>query len=143
MFVQPPTTRFPARSLASVADLSELRTEFTMWLEGAGMCAERVDDISVVFSELGANAVRETPVAAEPATVAASIDGSTLMLEFANTVRSEAPTPEDKDWDLDDPLRTGGRGLLLVSAFVDRIDVDVVDRRLVVRCEASLDPGAA
>lgn len=139
MLVQPPTTRFAARHLASVADLSDVRGDFTRWLEGAGVAAERIDDLSVVFSELGSNAVRETPAGADPADVAAVIDGARLRLEMSNSVSSDTETSVAADWDLEDSMRTGGRGLLLVSAFVDKIDVEVVDRRLVVKCTASLD----
>ena len=138
MFVQPPTTRFPARGMASVADLSAVRAEFVAWLEGAGVVADRIDDLSVVLSELGANAVRETPDGADEACVTAAIDAGVLVMEVSNEVSPSSSTPSEHEWDLSDPLRTGGRGLLLVSAFVDDVDVDVVDRRLVVRCTASL-----
>ena len=138
MFVQPPTTRFPARNMASVADLSAVRAEFVAWLEGAGVVADRIDDLSVVLSELGANAVRETPAGAEDACVTAAIEGGLLVIEVSNEVGPSSSAPSEHEWDLSDPLRTGGRGLLLVSAFVDDVDVDVVERRLVVRCTASL-----
>ena len=138
MFVQPPTTRFPARGLASVADLSAVRAEFVAWLEGAGVVADRIDDLSVVLSELGANAVRETPAGADEACITATIDSGVLVMEVSNEVSPSSSAPSEHEWDLSDPLRTGGRGWLLVSAFVDDVDVDVVDRRLVVRCTASL-----
>jgi anti-sigma regulatory factor (Ser/Thr protein kinase) len=138
MFVQPPSTRFPPRELASVADLSDVRAVFVSWLQGAGVVEDRVDDLSVVISELGANAVRETPPGAPPAAIEATIDDGTLVVEVSNEVSAASSTPSEHEWDLNDPLRTGGRGLLLVSAFVDEVDVDVVDRRLVVRCTAAL-----
>jgi len=31
----------------------------------------------------------------------------------------------DRRWDLDDPLRAGGRGLLIVRSLVDDLDIDV------------------
>ena len=138
MFVQPPSTRFPAREMASVADLSAVRAEFVAWLREAGVVEDRIDDLSVVISELGANAVRETPPGATNATVEATIDADTLVIEVSNEVSAASAVPSDHEWDLNDPLRTGGRGLLLVSAFVDEVDVDVVGRRLVVRCTAAL-----
>lgn len=138
MFVQPPTTRFPPRGMASVADLSAVRAEFVAWLEGVGVVEDRIDDLSVVLSELGANAVRETPEGAEEACVTAIVNDGILEIEVSNEVSPSTASPSEHEWDLSDPLRTGGRGLLLVSAFVDDIDVDVVDRRLVVRCTASL-----
>lgn len=136
MSVQPPTTIFPTQAMGAVSQLSEVRAGFMEWLRGAGVDPERIDDLSVVLSELGANAIRETPEGARPADVAARLDGSTVELTVTNEVSADAgPTAE---WDLDDPLRTGGRGLLLVSAFVDEIEVDIVDRRLVVSCTASV-----
>ncbi len=110
---------------------------FMRWLRAADVESEQVDDLSVVLSELGANAVRETPHGAPPAEVEAVISGGTLELTVTNEV-SDSPSAEVNSWDLEDPLRTGGRGLLLVSAFVDDIDVDVVDRRLVVRCTTTV-----
>lgn len=138
MLVQPSTTRFPPRELASVADLSEARADFVSWLEGMDVDDDRVDDLSVVISELGANAVRETPPGSGNPTLEATIDDGILVVEVANEVSPTSTFPSEHDWDLNDPLRTGGRGLLLVSAFVDEVDIDVVGRRLVVRCTAAL-----
>ncbi len=137
MIVHRPSTRFQARPLHAVADLSEVRTAFMGWLRAADVESEQVDDLSVVLSELGANAVRETPAGAPPAEVEAVISGQRLQLTVTNEVSAD-PSAEVDTWDLGDPLRTGGRGLMLVSAFVDDVAVDVVDRRLVVRCTAAI-----
>lgn len=136
MFVRRSASSFPAQPLGAVSQLSEVRARFVHWLRSAGVDDERVDDLSVVLSELGANAIRETPDGAPEADVTARFEGATLELTVTNVVSDE--THASTDWDLDDPLRTGGRGLLLVSAFVDSIEIDVVDRRLVVSCTASL-----
>ena len=136
MFVQPPTIFFPTQTMGAVSHLADVRARFVAWLRGAGVDDHRVDDLSVVLSELGANAIRETPDGASDADVAARLDGSTLELTVTNEVSPDAgPTG---GWDLADPLRAGGRGLLLVSAFVDDVEVDVVDRRLVVSCTVSV-----
>ena len=37
-------------------------------------------------------------------------------------------------WDLDDPLRGGGRGLLIVRAYTDTMEIDSVGGTVVVRC---------
>ncbi len=136
MFARRSASSFPAQPLGAVSQLSSVRARFVEWLRAAGVDDERVDDLSVVLSELGANAIRETPAGAPDADVCARIEGSTLELTVTNEVSPEHHT--NGDWDLDDPLRTGGRGLLLVSAFVDSVEVDVVDRRLVVNCTASV-----
>ena len=138
MSVQPSLARFETRSMADVADLSETRAEFVRWLREMGAGEDRIDDLSVVISELGANAVRETPAGAAGAEITAAVEDGTIVIEVSNEVAPDASPPSEHDWDLNDPLRTGGRGLLLVSAFVDDVDVDVVQRRLVVRCTAAL-----
>lgn len=127
--------RFPRHTVPSLGELAEVREDFASWLAPLAPSEERVEDLSVVVSELGANAVQGTP-GGEPATVTAWVDGSELTLEVANHV--DPRDGADVDWDLGDPLRTGGRGLLLVSAFVDDVEVDVEDDLLLVRCTTSL-----
>lgn len=136
MSLQPSTRRFPPRPVASLAALATVREAFVEWLAGVTTAEERMEDLAVVISELGANAVRGTPDGRSPATVSAWLDDGNLILEVANHV--EEITVPDGDWDLDDPLRTGGRGLLLVSAFVDDVHVDVEDDLLLIRCTTAL-----
>lgn len=52
---------------------------------------------------------------------------------------SDWVSPADR-WDLDDPLRTGGRGLLIVSALVDHVEAehDVTNSCTVVRVRRNL-----
>lgn len=136
MSLQPSTRRFPVRPVSSLAALAAVREAFVEWLAGVATSGERIEDLSVVISELGANAVRGTPEGAQPATVSAWVEDEVLVLEVANRV--EEITVPDVDWDLEDPLRTGGRGLLLVSAFVDDVHVDVEDDVLLIRCTTRL-----
>lgn len=136
MFVHPSTRCFSEQALPDVSALAVVRRTFVDWMEDADVSRERIEDLSVVISELGANAVRATPVGSQPATACAWLDERQLVLEVANEV--DAGTETTIDWDLEDPLRTGGRGLLLVSAFVDDVDTTVMDGRLVVRCIASV-----
>lgn len=136
MSLQPSTRRFPARHVASLAALAAVRESFVEWLAGVTTSEERIEDLSVVISELGANAVRGTPSGAEAARVAAWVEDRRVVLEVANRV--EDLTVPDADWDFDDPLRTGGRGLLLVSAFMDDVSVEVDGDLLVIRCTAAL-----
>lgn len=118
--------------MSSLAALAAVRESFVEWLAGVTPSEDRIEDLSVVISELGANAVRGTPDGAEAATVSAWVDDDHIVLEVANRVEDLAVP--DVDWDLEDPLRTGGRGLLLVSAFVDDVHVDVEGDVLVIRC---------
>jgi anti-sigma regulatory factor (Ser/Thr protein kinase) len=139
MSLQHSTRRFSRRSMASLAALAAVRQEFSEWLAGIPASEDKVEDLSVVISELGANAVRGTPEGRAPATAQAWLeDGSerTVILEVANHV--EDVTVPDADWDFEGPLRTGGRGLLLVSAFVDDVHVEVDDDLLVIRCTTAV-----
>ncbi|MDE0805856.1 MAG: ATP-binding protein, partial [Acidimicrobiales bacterium] len=114
MPVQPLTPeRFSARPIDDLADLSVVRREFAEWLKNAGVDHETADELLVVMSELGANAVRESPSEGRPPTVAAELDASGIHVDVANEVDVEAEQEADDRWDLDDPLRTGGRGLLV------------------------------
>jgi len=126
--------------MASLAALASVRAEFAEWLAGVPASEDRIEDLSVVISELGANAVRGTPPGRDAATASAWVedDGAqrTVVLEVANHV--EDVTIPDADWDLEDPLRTGGRGLLLVSAFVDDVHVEVDGDLLVIRCTTAV-----
>lgn len=136
MSLQPSTRRFSARHVTSLAALAAVRESFVEWLAGVTTSEERIEDLSVVISELGANAVRGTPTGAEVATVTAWVEDRRVVLEVANRV--DDLTVPDADWDFDDPLRTGGRGLLLVSAFMDDVSVEVEGDLLVIRCTAAL-----
>lgn len=126
--------------MASLAALAAVRQDFAGWLVGITDSEEKVEDLSVVISELGANAVRGTPEGRDPATASAWVeergDERLVVLEVANHVE-DIDIP-DADWDLEDPLRTGGRGLLLVSAFVDDVHVEVDGDRLILRCTTAV-----
>ena len=126
--------------MASLAALAAVREEFAGWLAGVTTSEDRIEDLSVVISELGANAVRGTPDGRDPATASAWLeehgDERVVVLEVANHV-DDVAIP-DADWDLEDPLRTGGRGLLLVSAFVDDVHVEVDGDRLLIRCTTAV-----
>lgn len=139
MTMQPLTPdRFSERSIRGIADLSDVRSEFGEWLRDLGVDDERVDDLLVVVSELAANAVRESAPDATLPTLRARCDDHRIVLEVSNEVDIVTHGEGKGDWDLDDPLRTGGRGLLVVSALADDVDVDVDGRRLSVRCVVGL-----
>lgn len=70
-----------------------------------------------------ANAVAASPADATVALRRTS-EAGVITLEVTNQV-TDSVSPAHR-WDLDDPLRTGGRGLLIVSALVDHIEVEHV-----------------
>lgn len=108
---------------ADTAVIAAARRRFTAWLEDGEIPEDVVDDLELVLSELLANAVRAAGAAdADLVHVVASFDGEAVVLEVCNP-RASWVDPEHR-WDLDDPLRTGGRGLLIVESLVDGLEVD-------------------
>lgn len=139
MTVQPLTPdQFSARPIDGLADLAILRSEFGQWLRDIGVGDDKIDDLLVVISELAANAVRETTDDGRAPTVAAICDHDGIELAVENDVDAEGHLAAKDAWDLDDPLRGGGRGLLVVSALVDEVDVAVDGQRLCVRCRMAI-----
>lgn len=128
-----PTTPFTDRFDAHVRAVPDSRHEFVSWMRSAELDDETVEDLEVVYSELAANAVAASPQPSDEVRVQAEIDLGTLVLEVSN--RTEDPQQLPQTPDLDDPLRSNGRGLLIARAFVDSIDVEVTGAgRLLVRC---------
>ena len=126
-------TSFPARTDA----VPRARRAFADWL-----CRrtddEVADELEIVFSELAANAVDASPDDGEQVTGRAWCDGSDLVIDLTN--RADPNAQEGPRWDLDDPLRTGGRGLVITEALVDSMEVRLEPgQRLVVRCRRRLD----
>lgn len=126
-------TSFPARTDALV----RARRAFAEWL-----CPRTEQDVAteleIVFSELAANAVAASPQDRDQVTGRAWCEGSELVLDLMN--RAEPTDGAAPGWDLDDPLRPGGRGLVITEALVDSMEVRLEPgQRLVVRCRRQLD----
>lgn len=135
MQTHPSTDRLDRQQLAALADLAAVRGSFAEWVS-QWVAAERVSDLEVVVSELAANAVQGRPEGAPPATLEARVVEERLLIEVRNAV--DGPLSLHADWDMEDPLRTGGRGLLLVSALTDEVTVEVHGGELIVRCRVDL-----
>jgi anti-sigma regulatory factor (Ser/Thr protein kinase) len=119
---------FPAR----VEALPTQRHDFATWLDAIGIDAGFVEDLTVVFSELTTNAVHGSPGPQAPVTVAARCEDEHLRLDIRNVTSSGGQ--DVRRWNLDDPLREGGRGLLIVRALVDHLDIRQDGRDLAVSC---------
>lgn len=122
-------TSFPAR----VDELVSSRQAFSDWLEGHCADEQARGDLTVVYSELTANAVEASPQESLKVAAKAWCEGSDVVLEVANLTE---PGDEDEAevLDLGDPLRGRGRGLVIVDAFVDELRVAAHDGRHVVHC---------
>jgi anti-sigma regulatory factor (Ser/Thr protein kinase) len=122
------------------ADRSEIgpaRSALAQWLRAGSVDHDAAKDLVVVASELLANAIAASPGDATVALRGTHGSGA-VILEAINRV-SEWVSPAER-WDLGDPLRTGGRGLLIVSALVDHIEAehDVANFCTVVRVRRGL-----
>lgn len=126
-------TWFPARPDA----MCFARHDFEVWLRATCVDDEAQSELGVVFSELAANAVDASPKPSAEVIARAWHDGEDVILEIVNASGRSSQPPSD--WDLDDPLRQGGRGLVIVEAFVDELEVANEDGgRLRVRCRRHL-----
>lgn len=128
-----PVDHFLVHFDAHVSSVPESRRGFVAWMRQAELDDGTVEDLEVVFSELAANAVEASPGPTDAVRAKAQIDADMLVLEVSN--RSERPDRLPQTPDLDDPLRSNGRGLLIARAFVDSVDIELEDPdRLLVRC---------
>ena len=128
---------FQVAFAASVDALAGARSDFTRWLTSVGVSGEAFDDLSVLFSELGSNAIHAASETGEADVfVRAAGGGHDVTLEVLNAAGDSNETT--RRWDLDDTLRTGGRGLLIVGELADGLDVDQEEGRLLVRCRRQL-----
>lgn len=74
----------------------------------------------MIVSELIGNAIASCPPDTD-VSVRLRHGGSTTQIEVAN--RGCAWVEPGDRWDLGDPLRTGGRGLLIVRALAEDVEV--------------------
>lgn len=124
------TDRFDSRVEATPVAVSQCRTAFEQWLRDTGTTGDTVHELSIVFSELVTNAVEASPAAHPHVEASAWTEDGSIVLRVANPV-TPAPVTEP---DLDDPLRTGGRGLLIVRAYTDTLTTELANKTLVIRC---------
>lgn len=124
--------RFDSRLEATSVAVAESRDAFEAWLRTTDADHDVVDELMVVFSELVANAVQASPEGARGIGATAWVEDGSVVLCVTNPV--VAPTPVSEP-DLGDPLRTGGRGLLIVRAYTDKMRTEVADGAIVIRCE--------
>ena len=123
---------------AAPAAGSAARQGFTAWLDDADVAADVADELTVAFSELVANAIVASEGCDRQIRVGSWFDGDDLVLEVANPIEPGSPSSIEH-WDLDDPLRAGGRGLVIVRAYTDDLSVSSTEDMVVVRCRRHLE----
>lgn len=117
--------------------LAGARHQFCRWLQGTPVSEHLWGEFAVAFSELTANAVGAAGDALLAVRTRAWCEGTDVVLEVVNAAPgSSGPM---RRWNLQDRLRSGGRGLGIVQALVDSVEVDRDARgHLVMRCRRSL-----
>jgi anti-sigma regulatory factor (Ser/Thr protein kinase) len=103
------------------AAIYDARRDFSRWLDASVDDGDILDEMLVVLSELMANAVAATEDPSGDVTVAAWVDADGLTLKVTNPPASTFAAVNR--WDYDDPLRAGGRGLLIVESLVDDLAI--------------------
>lgn len=124
------------------AAIAEARDAFAAWLHDAAPGADVVDEMLVVLSELLANAFASSLDDSSAVAVRAWLLAGGVVLEVTNP--AHAAFDVGSHWDYDDPLRPGGRGLIIVESLVDDLAITppVGDQPLRVRCQRALGAAA-
>lgn len=121
------------------AVISHARDEFSAWFGDVAPGSTVGDEMLVVLSELLANAFAASLDGSGAVAVRAWLDGG-ITLEVTNP--AHAAFDVGAHWDYDDPLRPGGRGLMIVESLVDDLAITPPDQDhpLRVRCQRALGP---
>ena len=132
-------TRFEVTMPAQPAALPQARHAFSRWMAAHGVDDEDRADLEVVFSELATNAMSASPDAGAVIDARAGWADREITLEITN---ASVASSSIRRWDLRDQLRQGGRGLLIVRAFVDAIEIGRSGSgAMVVRCRRRVRVG--
>lgn len=113
---------------SNVSNLGRLREHVALSARETGASDDIVEQLQLVVSELATNAMKYHD--ADTLTVAVHGDGSSWTIDVSNAdglADIEAPS-------LPDPSALCGRGLFLVDAVMDRVELVDVAGRLHVRC---------
>jgi anti-sigma regulatory factor (Ser/Thr protein kinase) len=114
---------FSATYHADRSVIQEARHAFYGWLDDWLDDDDAAQDMVLVLSELLANAVDASPDPKAAIQVrGCTEDGRDVVVEVRNA--TERWVSAERRWDLDDPLRLGGRGLLIVGSLVDDLELE-------------------
>lgn len=121
---------------AGPGSVSAARRAFVTWLAELSSDDDLLQDMAVVVSELASNAIDGGEPDHLEAEVRADVEADVINLVVSNRLPDDVT--DIRHWDLDDPLRGGGRGLMIVRAYTDSLVVDSIDGRVTVRCSRRL-----
>ena len=125
--------------VADTANVAPARAAVVDWLRAWSSDDDLLDEMAIVVSELFANAVDASPRGEHHVLLRICRDVDAVVLEVTN--RLDGGRVQPQRWDLDDPLRGGGRGLLIVDSLVDSTEFDERPGETTVRCRKRI--GAA
>lgn len=131
---------FAWRLGTGTGSIGSARQAFDAWLRQVSTNAELLQDMSVVVSELASNALEGGDPERPDAEVRAQVEGDVLHVVVSN--RPPAGVADIRRWDLDDTLRGGGRGLMIVRAYTDSLAIDSTRDTVSVRCSRHLAPSS-
>jgi anti-sigma regulatory factor (Ser/Thr protein kinase) len=117
---------------ATPSAVTPCRRRFSAWLRECDVDEDLVAELTIVFSELLSNAVKASRGAEREVRTRADLERGRVVIEVCNPV-ADTRGAVDR-WDLGDPLRAGGRGLVIVRAYTDDVEIELRDDSLVVRC---------
>lgn len=113
---------------ADPAHLATLRSHVASLARASGASDDIVDDFKLVVSELATNVIQHTDASHVTVAFERLEEGWVVDVSDADgLVRLHVPTVAD-------PTRLSGRGLFLVQAVMDVVDLVDVDGRQHIRC---------
>ncbi len=113
---------------ADVANLGQIREFVAGAARDNNACEDTIEELQLVVSELATNAMHYND--ADTVSVGVQSDGSSWTIEVSNADNlGELKAPE-----LPEPSALTGRGLFLVDAMMDKVELVDVDGRLHIRC---------
>ncbi len=118
--------------------LSRARADIAEWLQHRGGNDDTVERAVLIASELATNALHATPGA--PFTVLlASVSPDHVELTIGNP-NVGASIPPRCDWTIDDVLAPQGRGLAIVAALSEDVEVRIANDRVLVTARIRTTP---
>ncbi|HEX4867270.1 MAG TPA: ATP-binding protein [Acidimicrobiales bacterium] len=135
---EPDGQEFFATYRPDTAVLAEAREAFERWMGPEPALSQLREEMLVVLSELLSNAINASRDPLDAVAARAWHEGSEMVLEVTDP--ASAAFEPTIAWDYDDPLRPGGRGLIIVESLVDDIAIAPPDdsHPLRIRCRRSV-----
>lgn len=118
----------------STETINQARTDLVEWLFAHSLDALTAD-AQLVVSELTSNAVEASP--GVPYRVGAWLKPGALAIAVVNQTAAELP--DEQDWTPESVLAPQGRGLLIVRALSESVDVDQIGMETTVTAILKID----